>query len=442
MRYDGPSPHSGSCQVSERDLKDADERNNAYFAALMMERIETHHHTFKIDPDTTKLLKQDSNYRVMVLCGNDYDPALFPDPIRFPGNMTIEVNNAPYAKSLKAIKKKTNDPVHGADITDLVRKHGEYDRSGRDHNHLAISYGNSIVRCAFQVFLVYKESIPNLVNQVRSKGTIPKSRTLTEHFMKEEDADIQATAWDLPLKDQSTGMRITLPVKTPACKHVQCFDAEGFFMLFEQSPRSTCGLNNCPAPIKGLRDLVVDEYMTEILKSVDDSVDQVTINPDGTWKAKVAQAQPPPSKKKQRMSYNIDDSDDEETGKLAVLQRNTDTTAPSLPSWNPNSTSLEPPATTSVIGASSGTKRKAAEVVDLTFSSDEDDDPPIPKVKRTSTSGANELANGTNAPGMSFMQQTSSFPSRPHPSPPWVNYGSPPFGSPGANGNPFSWPRG
>lgn len=213
-------------------------------------------------------------------------------------------------------------------------------------------------------------------------------------------------------------MRITLPVKTTACTHVQCFDAEGFFQLHEQSPQTKC--NICDAPIRRLGDLVVDEYMTEILGSVKDSVDQVTINPDGSYRPKGSHNEPQPSnKKKQRIQYSLDDIDQEKDGGVSLRE----SAASNAPTWAPKPDLASPfmsrePSSAVSTAASSGTKRKA-EVVDLTLSSDEDDDPPRPLIKRTSTSVANGMKgiNGIGE-GASGSQLPIRLPSVPSPSVP------------------------
>lgn len=164
------------------------------------------------------------------------------------------------------------------------------------------------------------------------------------------------------------------------CKHITCFDATSYLQLQEQGPQWLCPLCNGPAPYSSL---AVDEYAREILEQTSESEEQVTIEPDGSWR-------PQSSDQGQRSNgYNDYSAKVEDDDDLLIISN-----APSYSggfsdsfgtpmrhlatdSSTPNGGSREPVAQPRSVG---GTKR-TAEVIDLTFSSD-DDEPVLRPAKR------------------------------------------------------------
>jgi E3 SUMO-protein ligase PIAS1 len=73
---------------------------------------------------------------------------------------------------------------------------------------------------------------------------------------KARDADIVTTASVLSLKCPLSTLRISLPVRSIACRHNQCFDATSYLQLQEQGPTWLCPICNNPAPFDSL---AVDE---------------------------------------------------------------------------------------------------------------------------------------------------------------------------------------
>jgi hypothetical protein len=65
------------------------------------------------------------------------------------------------------------------------------------------------------------------------------------------------------------------------CNHISCFDAFVYFTMNEQVPSWSC-----PICSKSLRfeDMTVDGYFAEILKECPSSVEEVIVEPDGTWR--------------------------------------------------------------------------------------------------------------------------------------------------------------
>ncbi len=60
----------------------------------------------------------------------------------------------------------------------------------------------------------------------------------------------------MSLKCPLSYMRLDLPVRSTACKHMHCFDATSYLQLQEQGPQWLCPICNHPATFENL---AVDE---------------------------------------------------------------------------------------------------------------------------------------------------------------------------------------
>ena len=126
-------------------------------------------------------------------------------------------------------------------------------------------------------------------------------------------------------------------------------------------------------------------YVDDILKATPKSIDQVTIEPNGTWLQTVGNVPSPPGTSNGHASTDGEEElvEIKDVSRLASVKSEV-TREPGLMRTPPvssreqsTSSAVPPPVSTS------SNKRPASQVVDLTFSSDEDDDPPraakIPK---------------------------------------------------------------
>ncbi len=102
-------------------------------------------------------------------------------------------------------------------------------------------------------------SVETLVERLRSKQLRSKEEVLSRMRKEAEDDDIQTGAATVSLKCPFSYMRITTPCRSIHCSHVQCFDAESFFSINEQSPSWTCPI--CQRSIK-LEELLMDAMST------------------------------------------------------------------------------------------------------------------------------------------------------------------------------------
>ena len=75
--------------------------------------------------------------------------------------------------------------------------------------------------------------------------------------------------------------------------------------LQEQGPTWSCPICYKPTPFDSL---AIDEYVQEVLEKTPDSLQQVTIEPDGQWKMKTED--PEPTRSRPAVTSKIEDDDD------------------------------------------------------------------------------------------------------------------------------------
>ena len=205
---------------------------------------------------------------------------------------------------------------------------------------------------------------------------------------RSEDAEIVATSSIMSLKCPLSTLRIDVPCRSSVCSHNQCFDATSFLQLQEQAPTWTCPVCNKAAAYEHLQvDLSAIlctysktvaktncRYVADILKSTPKSVDQITIEPNGTWSQTAGGALSPRTSNEQTSSDGEEDLVEiRDLPRFASVKTEV-SREPGLMRTPPISSREQSTASAPLPPPSN--KRSAGQVVDLTLSSDEDDDPP------------------------------------------------------------------
>lgn len=249
--------------------------------------------------------------------------------------------------------------------------------------------------------------------------------TLATVTKQAQDPDIVATSLVLSLKCPLTYMRLSLPVRATTCKHIQCFDATSYLQLQEQGPQWLCPVCSNSAPYDSL---AVDEYVKDILENTSSDLDQVTIDPDGTWHTEKTQdrahngsggggggaSTPPRASAAVSAATLLDDEfeilstpvprrsngysngsngggsqTNSNGGSTVVGGGGHDISSSNATLINSRDTTATPNQTT--VSASGGgglnsNNKRPREVIDLTLSSDDEDDEPLPRrFKRQNT---------------------------------------------------------
>ena len=159
-------------------------------------------------------------------------------------------------------------------------------------------------------------------------------------------------------------------------------------------------------------------YVTDILKSTPKSIDQVTIEPNGTWSQTTGVVPSPRSSNGRTSSDGEEDLVEiRDLPRLASVKAEV-SREPGLMRTPPISSREQ--STSSAQLPPSGNKRSAGQVVDLTLSSDEDDEPPRGSkrqqlVQRSSSSlakppGLDVVPLRTNGANGGIPRQSSSNP--------------------------------
>ncbi|KAI0195390.1 PINIT domain-containing protein [Xylaria flabelliformis] len=321
-------------------------------------------------------LANDKSYRVMLFCAADNASV---QDIAFPHQSEIKVNGGDVKANLRGLKGKpgTTRPV---DITDSLRlKPSNY------NNNIEFTYAlthkvkkhdpsPAATKFYLAAYFCKSASVDELVAKIRGRK-INKTTVIQEMNKKANDPDVIATSTVLSLKCPLSYTRIRTPVRSVLCNHISCFDGSSYLQLQEQGPQWLCPICNQSAPFENL---AVDEYAKDILEKTEDSVEQVTIEPNGQWATQPTETAPRKSRSSNvNTSIDVDDDVSIVTDNPSYSNGGYGSTPHTYSTpirtfmGTPSASSREP----SGAPRSGGRKRPAAEVIDLTLSSDEDDAP-------------------------------------------------------------------
>ena len=349
--------------------------------------------------DIADRLVKDSTTRVMIYCASDPLSPFSKTDISFPYQVEIKVNMDEVKANLRGLKNKPGS-TRPADITDLLRKRGGYE------NTMTVTYALTTKRFYLVVNVVRLHPVEELVAKLKSGKGISKEQVIREMVSKVQDSDIEATSSTMSLKCPISTLRIDVPCRSTICGHNQCFDASSFLQLQEQAPTWTCPV--C-YKIVNFEALTIDKYVDEILRRTPKSVDQVIIEPTGEW------SQTSDIDSSSRPNGNHASSDDEDLVEIKDMPRVAAVKSEATGSFmrTPPTSSREQSAS-SAAPPSTGDKRPRGQVIDLTFSSDEDDPPPRAPKRQSANPSSTTLSS---------FPSSENFRSRPN----GINAGDPKF---------------
>ncbi|KAL2809021.1 PINIT domain-containing protein [Aspergillus granulosus] len=359
-----------------------------------------------LNSDIASRLQSDPKLRVMIFCAADTGLNQFTkSDIAFPHQVELKANLDEVKANLRGLKNKPGT-TRPADITNFIRKRAGYT------NHVVMTYALTQKRFFVVANLVECTPIEELVDKLKRRKTITKEQVLQEMKSKAEDADIVATSTVMSLKCPLSTRRIEVPCRSVICTHNQCFDASSFLQLQEQAPTWTCPV--C-AKATSYESLNVDQYVDDILCSTPSDVEQVIIEPDGTWSNPKEEVAAGPG------SITPATDDDElieirEPGVTPVKQEPLSVSV--LNSFQQNQ---QTPARSREQSSawSTATNKRPAPVIDLTGSDDEDGDSPARPPKRPAINTPNPhpvkciFCGGPSGPSRS-ADQTMSFDASQH----------------------------
>ncbi|KKZ64984.1 hypothetical protein EMCG_09110 [[Emmonsia] crescens] len=318
---------------------------------------------------TSARLQNDPSLRVMVYCAVDSGLSQYTKcDITFPHQVELKANLDDVKANLRGLKNKPGS-TRPADITSFIRKKSGY------VNHVVMTYALTQKKYFVVINLVRKHSVEELVNQLQARKTISTEQVIREMKNKAEDADIVATSAVMSLKCPLSTLRIAAPCRSMICLHNQCFDATSFLQLQEQAPTWTCPVCNKATSFEALQ---IDQYVDNILKSTPSSLDQVTVDPDGKWHITRDDDNTMPGGNPSPSTDNGDDDLIEIQDSHVVTLKQEPSTTPMALQSTLSAQSRELPSIQSASRPTPSNKRPVSQVIDLTISDDEDEEPPRP----------------------------------------------------------------
>ncbi|KAM3556411.1 hypothetical protein ARSEF4850_005537 [Beauveria asiatica] len=317
----------------------------------------------------------DPSQKVLLFCAGE---AIGNQDIEFPHQSEIRVNGSEVKANLRGLKNKPGS-TRPVDITDALRlKPPNY------LNTIDFTYALTTKKFYMIANLCQVYSVAELVQGISTGRRIPKDSVITELNQKAQDPDVVATSSVLSLKCPLSYTRLDVPCRGMSCSHVQCFDATSYLQLQEQGPQWLCPICNKPAPYE---QLAVDEYVQDILDNTPKSLEGVTIEPNGRWLSKAEE-----SESNNFPSEAYFDDDDDDAIELSVISNIPVRPVDKLPT--PSTPSRQ---------TGGGTKRPAPAIIDLTLSSDDEDDEPIqrPQKRRSTVANGYDWASNLVLPRLS-----------------------------------------
>ena len=174
--------------------------------------------------------------------------------------------------------------------------------------------------------------------------------------------------------------------------------------------------------------LQVDQYVDDILKSTPKTVDQVMIEPNGNWYQTLGTdvTSGKTNGKAQSSSGDDDLIEIQDLPEIAKVKR--EATADGSFLKTPPMNSMEQPNSSGLLPPPGSNKRSSGAVVDLTLSSDEDEEPVRPAKRHLSHRPSNilpSLAGSDNAPPVNGLALNGYPPNSLPPMP--MDYGTQPW---------------
>ncbi|KAI4597057.1 SUMO ligase siz1 [Pestalotiopsis sp. 9143b] len=333
--------------------------------------------TFSVKTSETPALNRcltDRTMRVLVFCAAD-DRGL--QDIAFPHQSELKVNGGEIKANLRGLKGKAGS-TRPVDITEALR----LDKASYVNN-VEFTYALTNKKFHLALFLCKLAPVEDLAAKIKLKR-IAKATVLKERAKAANDPDVVATSEVLSLKCPLTYGRLKDPCRSTTCSHIQCFDVTSYLYLQEQGPQWLCPICNKPATFENL---AIDEYVKDILDTTDEDTEQVTIEPDGQLRTE-GRSEPEPKRGRISAAHStrgikVDDDDD-----VVALDDFSSPIGRAI--LTPNRSIGGTPSNNGYVNGSStpsGSRKRTAEVIDLTLSDDDEPIQPQPKRQNQGTVG-------------------------------------------------------
>lgn len=317
----------------------------------------------------------------------------------FPPNVIVKVNNKlcplpnPIPTNKPGVEPKR--PPRPVNITQLVKL------SPTVANTITVSWAADYGRgYAITVALVHKLTSFDLLQRLKNKGAKNADHTralIKEKLSDDGDCEIATTSLRVSLMCPLGKMRMTTPCRAITCSHLQCFDASLYLQMNERKPTWNCPVCDKPSLYDNL---VIDGYFQEVLSApvLPSECNEIQLHKDGSWSTQTQEKKT--VKIEKPTVIGIDDSIEIIGDDVEIVVNNTATSSTDKPKQEEKA------------------PEKKKDVVDLTLS-DSDDDEPLakrravnPKPDSTSISSSSNQSRVTTTPGPSSVS-SSGYPASP-----------------------------
>ncbi|CAO0801892.1 unnamed protein product [Mucor circinelloides] len=191
--------------------------------------------------------------------------------VELPSVCELKVNDTVIQGSILRCLKGKPGTVNPPDLTIMTRKQAL--------NNVELIYINSDVPFIASIYLVERTPVAKLIQTMKEERLVTKEQVLEKLQQTQEEDEIIMESETLSTKDPLAFTRIITPIRSKACKHLQCFDANIFLTMNEQTPTWSCPV--CYRRIDNWEDLFVDEYFMEMLQNTPKHIDSVRVESNG-----------------------------------------------------------------------------------------------------------------------------------------------------------------
>lgn len=229
--------------------------------------------SFSLNPQEVEAIENKS-YSILLMSAVTSELSQFQTlPIEFSTQIEIRVNKQQVIISGRGLKNKPGT-AKPQNITPFVQN------VVNAINRIDIAAHEASSKYVMAVHLVKNVSIDTLVDQIIEKDHISKQSTINK-IVEETDEDVKTLSTVLSLRCPLSFSRLTIPVRSVFCDHIECFEARSFFELQQQATTWTCPICNKSIDY---RTLAVDDYLLEIVeKTKIYDLDEIEIKEDGSW---------------------------------------------------------------------------------------------------------------------------------------------------------------
>jgi len=191
------------------------------------------------------------------------------------------------------------------------------------------------------VFLTERKTVSQLLARLSRPSVIRPSietqRTITQLLSapqtpqgSDNDLEVASTSLRLPLDCPALKIRMRLPSRAMTCKHVHCFDLEGYLRMNEKKPSKKMKKKQqknisfflawlCPVCNKTAlyTDLFVDQFFIDIISKCPSDAKAIEYETNGQWKA-VGEEKPSRRAQREKEAYKVAQAAKKSNGKSVV----------------------------------------------------------------------------------------------------------------------------